>query len=38
MEDHTYLVTRQFSEEKVKKIAMLAGEIVLLQDLAYYRD
>jgi hypothetical protein len=27
MKDHTYLVTPQFIEEKVKKIAMLAGEI-----------
>lgn len=27
MKDHTYLVTPQFIEEKVKKIAMLVGEI-----------
>jgi hypothetical protein len=27
MNDHTYLVTPQFIEEKSKKIAMLAGEI-----------
>ena len=27
MKDHTQLVTPQFIEEKVKKIAMLAGEI-----------
>jgi hypothetical protein len=27
MKDHTYLVTSQLIEEKVKKIAMLAGEI-----------
>jgi len=27
MKDHTYLVTPQLSKKKVKKIAMLAGEI-----------